>query len=199
MPAHVRAAGRRRADRGTAGPAQLQPWPAYIEDRIALYDRLSAEWLAAVVGASAVRRGAIRAVRARALTARAPATAAKPKEPITITLPDGKTVDGVSWTTTPLEIAQRISKRLAEETIVAKVNGEVWDLERPFEGNASVEFLKWDSDEGTRSAPACRAGPGRLLNRPRRQPRPSTGTALRTCLAKRWSGAPAAVSATGRR
>lgn len=44
-----------------------------------------------------------------------------PKQPIKITLPDGKEVEGVSGETTPLEIAKKISKKLAERVLVAKV------------------------------------------------------------------------------
>lgn len=72
-------------------------------------------------------------------------------------MPDGKQFDGKSWETTPLEIAGKISKGLAENTIIAKVDGEVgsrldsesqvWDLERPFERDATLKLLKWDDDE----------------------------------------------------
>ncbi len=44
-----------------------------------------------------------------------------PREPIEITLPDGKVKVGVSWETTPLSIAEGIAKSLAEKVVVAKV------------------------------------------------------------------------------
>ena len=28
------------------------------------------------------------------------------------------------------------------------MNGEVWDLDRPFEGNSTLHLLKFDDDEG---------------------------------------------------
>lgn len=31
-----------------------------------------------------------------------------------------------------------------------QVNGDVWDLDRPFEADATVEFLKWDNPEAKR-------------------------------------------------
>eukprot|EP01012_Entosiphon_sulcatum_P042032 TRINITY_DN55968_c0_g1_i1.p1 TRINITY_DN55968_c0_g1~~TRINITY_DN55968_c0_g1_i1.p1 ORF type:complete len:744 (-),score=158.58 TRINITY_DN55968_c0_g1_i1:48-2240(-) len=68
-------------------------------------------------------------------------------QPITVTLPNGSTKPGFSWKTTPLEIAQSISKGLAERSIVAKVNGELWDLGRPLEGDASVELLDFENEE----------------------------------------------------
>jgi threonyl-tRNA synthetase len=47
--------------------------------------------------------------------------AAKPRQPITITLPDGKVVQGTSWETTPLAVAEGISKGLAQNVVVARV------------------------------------------------------------------------------
>merc|ERR1712013_761894 len=32
--------------------------------------------------------------------------------------------------------------------VVAKVNGELWDLDRPFEGDAKLELLKFEDEEG---------------------------------------------------
>jgi threonyl-tRNA synthetase len=47
--------------------------------------------------------------------------ARKPRVPIKITLPDGKVLDGTSWETTPLSVAEGISKGLAANIVVAKV------------------------------------------------------------------------------
>ncbi|EDO31194.1 predicted protein, partial [Nematostella vectensis] len=68
--------------------------------------------------------------------------------PIKITLPDGKEIEGLSWKTTPYEIACSISQGLADNTVIAKVNGEVWDLDRVLEGDCSLQLLKFDDDEG---------------------------------------------------
>ncbi len=57
-----------------------------------------------------------------------------------ITLPDGS-VQSVSEGARPIDIAAGISQRLADDAIVARVNGDLWDLERPFEGNASLQIL----------------------------------------------------------
>src|SRR5580692_5670897 len=57
-----------------------------------------------------------------------------------ITLPDGS-VQSVSEGARPIDIAAGISQRLADEAIVARVNGDLWDLERPFEGDASLQIL----------------------------------------------------------
>ena len=48
--------------------------------------------------------------------------------PLVVTLPDGKTVDGETWRTTPYDIALGISKGLADACVVSKVDGEVGPL-----------------------------------------------------------------------
>ena len=73
--------------------------------------------------------------------------AAKVPEPIQVTLPDGKTVEGQSWRTTPYDVARGISQGLADNTVVAKVDGEVWDLDRPFEKSSTLQLLKFDDEE----------------------------------------------------
>ncbi len=68
-------------------------------------------------------------------------------EEITITFPDlskEKFRKGI----TPLEIAEKISKRLAEEAVAAKVNDKLFDLTRPITEDAKIEILKFDSKEG---------------------------------------------------
>ncbi|MBI2966864.1 MAG: threonine--tRNA ligase [Bacteroidetes bacterium] len=66
---------------------------------------------------------------------------------ITITLPDNSQKqfpEGV----TSYQVAESISKRLAEAVLAAKVNDEVWDLNRPIAADAKLKLLKWDEDEG---------------------------------------------------
>jgi threonyl-tRNA synthetase len=59
---------------------------------------------------------------------------------IEITLPDGSKQPFAEGTR-PIDIAKSISPRLADAAIVAKVNGELFDLTRPIEKDASVEIL----------------------------------------------------------
>jgi threonyl-tRNA synthetase len=65
---------------------------------------------------------------------------------ITITLPDGsqKTAPAGSR---PLDIAKSIGQRLADDAVVARVDGQMWDLTRPFEGDAKLEILTSRSPE----------------------------------------------------
>ncbi len=57
-----------------------------------------------------------------------------------ITLPDGSTKEVPSGTR-PLDVAESISPRLANAAIVARVNGDLWDLTRPLESDAKLEIL----------------------------------------------------------
>ncbi|MBZ5619838.1 MAG: threonine--tRNA ligase [Acidobacteriia bacterium] len=59
---------------------------------------------------------------------------------IEITLPDGSK-QSVAAGTSPIDIARSISPRLADAAIVAKVDGELYDLTRPLEKDANVQIL----------------------------------------------------------
>ncbi len=57
-----------------------------------------------------------------------------------ITLPDGSQ-QTVPSGTKPIDVAKSISPRLADAAIVARVNGELYDLTRPFEADATLQIL----------------------------------------------------------
>ncbi len=59
---------------------------------------------------------------------------------LTVTLPDGSQ-QSVPQGTRPIDVAQKISPRLANDAIVARVNGELFDLTRPLETDSQVEIL----------------------------------------------------------
>lgn len=101
---------------------ELKPPPGFIADRLALWAEYKAAYEAEI--------------------------AAKPRADISVTLPDGKVVAGRSWETTPYAVACGISQGLADATVVAKVNDELWDLDRPLEGDCSLKLVKFDDDEG---------------------------------------------------
>ncbi|HYL39254.1 MAG TPA: threonine--tRNA ligase [Bryobacteraceae bacterium] len=61
-------------------------------------------------------------------------------ESLSITLPDGSQIPAPEGSR-PLDIARSISPRLAEDAVVARVNGQLYDLTRPLEGDARVEIL----------------------------------------------------------
>ncbi|XP_055489666.1 threonine--tRNA ligase 1, cytoplasmic [Leucoraja erinacea] len=109
---------------GDTKRTELNPWPAYINERLELYNKLKAE------------NDSILAERV-----------SKESKQITITLPDGKQVQGDSWKSTPYKIACGISQGLADKVVVAKINGMVWDLDRPLEGDCSLKLLTFDDEE----------------------------------------------------
>ncbi|KAJ7543976.1 hypothetical protein O6H91_09G060700 [Diphasiastrum complanatum] len=69
-------------------------------------------------------------------------------EPIRITLPNGTIKEGNKWLTTPMSIAKEISQSLAVSALIAEVNGKLWDMTRPFEGDCSLKIFSFDSNEG---------------------------------------------------
>ncbi|EDV21019.1 uncharacterized protein TRIADDRAFT_50865 [Trichoplax adhaerens] len=73
--------------------------------------------------------------------------AAKESHPIKITLPDGKVVEGESWKTTSYKVAASISQGLADNCVVAKVNGVIKDLDEALTEDCTLELLKFDNEE----------------------------------------------------
>ncbi|MDD2298644.1 MAG: threonine--tRNA ligase [Fermentimonas sp.] len=66
---------------------------------------------------------------------------------IKITFPDAS-VREYEKGVTGLEIAQDISRRLAQDALAISVNGETWDLTRPIDNDSEVNILKWEDEEG---------------------------------------------------
>ncbi|XP_018563322.1 threonine--tRNA ligase, cytoplasmic isoform X2 [Anoplophora glabripennis] len=100
---------------------ELRPPPSYIEERLALWNKLKAQYDAEL--------------------------SSKPEKSIKVTLPDGKVVEAVAWKTTAYDIARGISQGLADNAVISKVNGTLWDLDRPLESDCNLELLKFDDPE----------------------------------------------------
>jgi threonyl-tRNA synthetase len=66
---------------------------------------------------------------------------------IKITFPD-QSVKEFESGVTPLEIAQSISSRLAQDVLAASVNEQEWDLTRAITEDATIQLFKWDDAEG---------------------------------------------------
>ena len=66
---------------------------------------------------------------------------------INITFPDGSVKQFESGIT-PLQIAESISSRLAQDVLSASINEQEWDLTRPVNEDASIKLFKWDDAEG---------------------------------------------------
>ncbi|TLD17561.1 uncharacterized protein PgNI_00470 [Pyricularia grisea] len=107
------------------GPLELDPPPSFLKDRLDLFERLRKEYDDEV--------------------------AKKPREPITITMPDGSVKNGTAWETTPADIAKGISNSLFKRTVVARLDGDkeqLWDLERPLERSCKLELLDFSDPQG---------------------------------------------------
>jgi len=66
---------------------------------------------------------------------------------MTITFPDGNS-RSYKPGSNGLEIANSISPRLASEALAMKLNGQLYDLNRPINRDAAVAFYKWEDEEG---------------------------------------------------
>lgn len=66
---------------------------------------------------------------------------------INITFPDGS-VKQYEAGTTPLQIAESISPRLAQDILAASVNEQEWDISRPINEDAAIKLFKWEDAEG---------------------------------------------------
>ncbi|XP_022934650.1 threonine--tRNA ligase, mitochondrial 1-like isoform X1 [Cucurbita moschata] len=71
-----------------------------------------------------------------------------PSDPIEITLPDGTVKAGKKWQTAPIDVAREISKSLAANALIAQVDGALWDMCRPLEGDCELKLFTFESDEG---------------------------------------------------
>ncbi|KAK1376540.1 Threonine--tRNA ligase [Heracleum sosnowskyi] len=69
-------------------------------------------------------------------------------EEIKVTLPDGTVKLGKKWMSTPFDIAKEISKSLASNSLISQVNGVLWDMSRPLEGDCDLKLFSFDTDEG---------------------------------------------------
>ncbi|KAK1425852.1 hypothetical protein QVD17_21213 [Tagetes erecta] len=67
---------------------------------------------------------------------------------IKITLLDGTVKEGKKWETTPFDIAKGLSKSLASNALISQVDGVLWDMTRPLEGDCQLKIFTFDSDEG---------------------------------------------------
>ena len=64
-----------------------------------------------------------------------------------IQLPDGS-IRSYDVAVTGATIAADISRSLAKQSITVRVDGEMWDLNREIENDASVEIVTRDDDDG---------------------------------------------------
>lgn len=120
--------GKKKEKKAGGGGAalELSPPPEFFATRNAIFDKYKAEYAEKVASMS--------------------------RQEIEITLPDGKTKQGTSWETTPFQIAEGIAASLAQKVIIAKVDGELWDLHRPLEKSCQLALLDFDSPDNNYEA-----------------------------------------------
>lgn len=118
------AKGGKGASKGSAPkPAAAKPeLTEYFQKRIRMFERLQKE--------------------------QAEQRVAKGGDPIKITLPDKTTKDGKRWLTTPADVAREISAGLANNALIARVDGALWDMGRPLEGDCALEVFRFEDAEG---------------------------------------------------
>ncbi|KAE9405510.1 threonyl-tRNA synthetase [Gymnopus androsaceus JB14] len=116
--------GKPAAASDSAFPIEIQPPPDFFDHRIKLFEQLKAEYDEDVK--------------------------AKPRQEIIVTLPDGSERKGTSWETSPMDIAKEISKSLSEKVVISKVDGELYDLERPLEKSCKLELLDFEDKDGAK-------------------------------------------------
>jgi threonyl-tRNA synthetase len=116
-------------EQGSAGEpvvAELNPLPDFIQSRQKLWDKFKAENDSFLASQTSV--------------------------PISVVLhlPTGeKTVSAESWKSTPYALSrEHVTKGFADSIVISKVNGRLWDLSRPLEGDAEVQFLSFEDSEG---------------------------------------------------
>ena len=66
---------------------------------------------------------------------------------VKITFPDGSVREYENGVT-GLQIAESISSRLAQDVLACGVNGEIVELNRPINEDATIQLYKWDDPEG---------------------------------------------------
>ncbi|KAJ5706954.1 hypothetical protein N7488_006755 [Penicillium malachiteum] len=69
---------------------------------------------------------------------------------VTLDVGDGKpySVPAKAFETTPASLLRDVPKEFSGEVIIAKVNGELWDLSRPLESDSTVKMLSFSDPEG---------------------------------------------------
>lgn len=117
-----KAAKKAKADATPKRPTFVVPTPAFIAARGKIFDELKAKYDAKLK--------------------------AKEHDEITMTLPDGSAKKALRWQSTPLDIAKEIGPSFQRRMVVAKIDGQLWDLTRPIEKPGKLEFLDFESPEG---------------------------------------------------
>lgn len=76
----------------------------------------------------------------------------KPHPDINVTIDFGNgesaVVPAKAWENTPAHLLKNVPKDLSANVVISKVDNELWDLGRPFEGDCKVSYVPFDHPEG---------------------------------------------------
>ena len=61
---------------------------------------------------------------------------------------DDESEKGQAWKTTPGSFLRYVDKAVSSDIVIAKVDGNLWDLDRPLENDCRVDFVPFTSEEG---------------------------------------------------
>ncbi|KAL4881364.1 hypothetical protein BJY04DRAFT_188754 [Aspergillus karnatakaensis] len=69
---------------------------------------------------------------------------------VTLHLGDGNTssIPAKAWETTPAQLLKHVPKELSADIVISKIDGQLWDLGRPLEGDATVSYVPFSHPEG---------------------------------------------------
>ena len=119
-------------DKVTASMASVQlkemsPLPDFIDKRIQLWEKYKERYLKEL--------------------------SEKPNHSIKVTVRDKngeeKQTEGLSWKTSPAEVAKQVGpKSWTDSLVIARVNGVLWDLDRPLEEDSDIHLLTFNDDDG---------------------------------------------------
>jgi len=108
------------------GPAPAKELPDFIVERNEFFDQLKKEYDQEL------------------------ASRDKPEIKIELTTAPGQqsSIEGKAWETTPGQLLKNVPKERAGQIVVAKVDGQLWDLDRPLEKDSKVLYLTFEDNEG---------------------------------------------------
>lgn len=69
---------------------------------------------------------------------------------VTLDIGDGNpsVISGEAYVTSPGSLLRTVPKDIAANVVISKVNGELWDLDRPLESDATVEMITFGNPVG---------------------------------------------------
>ncbi|KAL4921645.1 hypothetical protein BDW62DRAFT_174139 [Aspergillus aurantiobrunneus] len=73
-----------------------------------------------------------------------------PEINVTLHLGNGttSTIAAKAWETTPAQLLKHVPKEVSADIVIAKVEGQLWDLGRPLEGECTVSYVPFSDPEG---------------------------------------------------